>query len=296
MSTGISVDGYEPAHLSYSTIDGYRTCGMRMRLQKVIGVEQRPGVAALGGNAVHTASELWDLGTLAEQPAIPTAGELFIHAWNEEVEKRQEQSPSFKPEDYIVTGRATKECGGKKNIAWWMDHGPQMVQSWIDWRLDHQDWSIWETPEGKPAIELGLNIELPNGIPIKMFLDRVMVTPTGQITVLDIKTGRVPETPEQLGLYATGLEIEYGHMFRPAFGYYWHPDKGHGSPLFLEMYTPDYFADVAAGAARGINAGSFLAKPQFGCANWCSVAAHCPAVGGALPSFSLGDNGNRRLQ
>lgn len=60
-STGISVDGYEPGHLSYSTIDGYRTCGIRFRLQKVIGVEQRPGLAALGGNAVHTATEWLDL-------------------------------------------------------------------------------------------------------------------------------------------------------------------------------------------------------------------------------------------
>jgi hypothetical protein len=59
--TGIDVDGYSPKHLSYSTIDGYRTCGIRFKLQKVIGVEQRPGLAALGGNAVHLASELYDL-------------------------------------------------------------------------------------------------------------------------------------------------------------------------------------------------------------------------------------------
>ena len=280
-ATGISVQGYEPAHLSYSTIDGYRSCGMRFRLQKVIGVEQRPGLAALGGNAVHTATEWHDMDSIPSA----TAAELFTAAWNEEVKKRREQSPSFALDQYIATGRASKEYGGKKGVQWWMDNGPGMVQSWIDWREGHANWHIWETPEGKPAIELELNIPLPNDKPFKMFLDRVMVTPSGQLAVKDIKTGRIPETPEQLGLYATGLEIKYGPEFRPAFGYFWTPDKGHGSPLHLDMYTPDYFAALSTEAANGINSGCFLAKPMNGCQNWCSVAAHCPAVGGQLPSF-----------
>lgn len=60
-ATGISVNGYEPEHLSYSSIDGYKTCGKRFELQKIIGVEQRPGLAALGGNAVHLATQVIDL-------------------------------------------------------------------------------------------------------------------------------------------------------------------------------------------------------------------------------------------
>lgn len=51
------VGDWNPAHLSYSTVDGYRTCGMRLKLQKIQRVEQRPGLAAIGGNAVHVASE-----------------------------------------------------------------------------------------------------------------------------------------------------------------------------------------------------------------------------------------------
>lgn len=59
--TRISIDGYEPHHLSFSTVAGYRDCGMRMKLQKIERREQRPGLAGIGGNAVHTASELVDL-------------------------------------------------------------------------------------------------------------------------------------------------------------------------------------------------------------------------------------------
>ncbi len=57
----IDIDGYTPKHLSYSTVSGYRDCGERFRLQKVLRVEQKPGLAAIGGNAVHCATEAIDL-------------------------------------------------------------------------------------------------------------------------------------------------------------------------------------------------------------------------------------------
>lgn len=57
----ISIEGYEPAHLSYSTVNGYRMCGKQFQLQKVLLLEQKPGLAAIGGNAVHSATERLDL-------------------------------------------------------------------------------------------------------------------------------------------------------------------------------------------------------------------------------------------
>jgi hypothetical protein len=56
----ISINGYEPKHLSYSTIGTYRMCAKKFELEKVQQREQRPGIAALAGNAVHTASEVID--------------------------------------------------------------------------------------------------------------------------------------------------------------------------------------------------------------------------------------------
>lgn len=286
--TGISVDGYEPDHLSYSTVDGYKTCGKRFELQKVIGVEQRPGLAALGGNAVHTATEWYDLpGSPAwDHISGPVfdAKTAFVMAWDEEVKNRREQSPNYEVADYVKTGRASAAYGGKRNLDWWMDNGPAMVQSWIDWR-ESSGWHLWELPDGRAAVEVELLITLPGGYPVKMFIDRVMVTPAGQIVVLDIKTGRIPETAEQLGLYAFGLAQEYGEQYKPTWGYFWHPDKGHGSPQSIEMYTGEYLAEQARMAVAGINAGCFMAKPQNNCANWCGVAKFCTAVGGTAPSF-----------
>lgn len=58
----VSRDGYEPAHLSFSTISTMRMCGAKFFFQKVLQKEERPGLAALGGNVVHTVTELFDLG------------------------------------------------------------------------------------------------------------------------------------------------------------------------------------------------------------------------------------------
>lgn len=54
-------EGWAPRHVSYSTINGYRSCARRLLLEKVYRVESIPGLAAIGGNAVHSASELIDL-------------------------------------------------------------------------------------------------------------------------------------------------------------------------------------------------------------------------------------------
>lgn len=283
-AVGIDIQGYRPKHLSYSSIDGYKTCGKRFELQKIIGVEQRPGLAALGGNAVHTATEWHDLDTHAGQEL--DARELFKMAWNEEVANRREQSPSYQVEDYVKTGRASAAYGGKRGLEWWMDNGPGMVQSWIDWR-ESSGWHLWELPDGSPAVEVELNITLPGGYPIRMFIDRVMVTPAGQIVVLDIKTGRIPETAEQLGLYAYGLEQEFGWSARPTWGYFWHPDKGHGAPQSLSLYTGEYLSEQARMAVAGINAGCFMAKPANNCQAWCGVAKWCTAVGGTAPDFNV---------
>lgn len=205
---------------------------------------------------------------------------IFATAWEAEVESRKKQSPNFTLADYTVTGRAPAKYGGKRTAEWWADNGPVMVDNWIEWRKRTR-WALWETPDGKPGIELELNVTLPGDIPVKMFIDRMFVTGTGEIVVVDLKSGRLPETEEQLGFYATGIELTWGKQYRPAWGYYWDAQKGdHGKPLSLDKWTPGLFAQMYKEAAAGINAGCFLPKPANACANWCGVARYCTVVGG----------------
>lgn len=56
----ISVDGWEPRHLSFSTLSTYRMCSTKLYLQKVLQLDEKPSLAAIGGNAVHSATEAID--------------------------------------------------------------------------------------------------------------------------------------------------------------------------------------------------------------------------------------------
>lgn len=204
---------------------------------------------------------------------------LFRDAWDAEIEKRRTDSPSYAIEDYVVTGRAPAPYG-KRNLQWWQDNGHTLVDNWLAWRRKTR-WDIWETPDGHRAIELELNVNLDVVGLVKMFIDRIFVTPTGEIVVVDIKTGRTPETAEQLGLYSTGVELTWGPAYRPTWGFFWDAHKGeHGTPQLLDRYTPEFFRNAYTEAAAGINAGCFMAKPANNCKDWCSMARYCHAVGG----------------
>lgn len=211
---------------------------------------------------------------------------LFDSAWAEEVSNRRRQSPSYEVGDYTATGRAAAKYGNKRGLEWWADNGHTLVDNWIAWRKAHPDFISWVTPDGIPAIELELRVNLPGDIEVLMFVDNIFVnTKTGEIVVMDKKSGRTPETEEQLGLYATGVELKYGKAYRPHWGYWWDANKGeHSKPMSLERWTPEVFARMYRQAIDGINAGSFLPSPANGCgkggAGWCGVARFCAATGG----------------
>lgn len=64
--THIDIEGFKPAHISHSTIGSYRMCGKKWELTKILKIEERPGLAALGGNAVHVATEAYDLSLFTQ--------------------------------------------------------------------------------------------------------------------------------------------------------------------------------------------------------------------------------------
>lgn len=204
---------------------------------------------------------------------------LFEECWEEQVADRRRRSPSFTLDEYTATGRAPASYGGKRNVAWWLDHGPAMVEKWVQWRAETQ-WDFWEPVPGEPAIELEINATFPNDINVKMVIDRVFVMPSGELAAVDLKSGRTPEVPMQLGLYASGIELAYGKSYRPKWGYWWTPDKGHIGPFDLDSWTPAVFGELFKEAITAINAGTFLPKPKDACERWCGVSRYCLAVGG----------------
>lgn len=100
---------------------------------------------------------------------------------------------------------------------WWDRNGPAMVASWIDF-MSVSGWKIYEF-DGIPAIEVPIEVTVGNTF-IKMVIDRVMVTPQGELVIVDLKTGRrQPTTTLQLAIYRYGIQERFGITIDT--GYYW---------------------------------------------------------------------------
>jgi hypothetical protein len=174
--------------------------------------------------------------------------------------------------EWKAAGRATKANPNKEDGDWWNNNGSAMVDSWIAWRNGTHPWVLWEPTPGIPAIELAVN-PVWNDIPVKMFIDRVMVNPDGELVVLDIKTGsRTPMSDLQLGFYAAGIEAIFG--IRPQYGAYWMGREGNVKELVnLDKYTTQDIIDMVTKFDQARKAEIFL--PNMSHCVMCSVKDKC---------------------
>lgn len=171
-----------------------------------------------------------------------------------------------------TAGRATKENPDKENGAWWYTNGRLMLDSWVKFRTGELGWQIWEAPNGTPAIEIGMNVEV-GGVPVQMGIDRVMVTPAGELVILDLKTGqRTPSSDLQLAFYALGMSKMFG--VRPQYGAYWMARQGITSPLIdLDFYTDDMIEEIIVKFDTARKAELFL--PNYSHCKMCGFTTIC---------------------
>lgn len=213
----------------------------------------------------------------------------FAARFAEELETATKRSPSWAMEDWIATGRASKDYPNGNDGAWWLDNGPKMVDAYADWR-DRTGWDVWTTPKGDPAIELEGIITLPLGVRVKGFVDRVFQLDDGSLVVCDIKSGaKTPDSTAQLGIYATLVEYLYG--VRPRWGTFWMARKGEHTPLAsLNRWSPNVLGSMFKGfvsqVERAREDNIFLPKPSGFCKS-CTVAKFCFITGGEEPTDPL---------
>jgi len=252
-------------YVSHSAINTWLNCGWQYYLSRVHHVPENPSYWLVGGKAVHECTEKYDFGHLKD------VNEDFLEAWN----RNYEQSDNGLP--FRAGGRATKAYPDKEDASWWLQHGPQMVSDWITWRHE-SGYQMFVLPEGEQAIETELSQELA-GVKMRGFLDRLMVSPDGEVVVVDIKTGsKAPGTDTQLGTYAILVEKTFG--VKVTKGAYWMSRTGELTPLIdLTHHTEARLASHINGFKRAIENKIFLPNPGFMCGT-CSVNKACFAVNG----------------
>lgn len=185
------------------------------------------------------------------------------------------------PADFRVGGRASKKWPDRENVEWWLTEGFEQTEKYLDWMATH-DWVFATMPDGRPGIEWDAEVVLPNyALPIRLIIDAVYQNAAGELIVVDYKSGtHTPSSPEQLGLYATALEVIYGPEWRPRWGSYFMTRKAELVGLKdLSPWGMEYFGFQFNSMDSTIAAGYFAPSVDDHC-SWCSFAEYCPAVAG----------------
>ena len=176
-------------------------------------------------------------------------------------------------------GRASKKYPNKEDRSWWMAEGPAMVHNWYNWRMTNPNLDIWTTPDGLPAVELGINVLLPGGVILKAYIDRIMVDVDTQETIIvDLKTGQPPKSGLQLAVYRLALQQQYG--IAPKFGAYWMSRGGTLDTVYdLTFYGDDMVARWMRDVKKSIDQQLFVPNMTMMC-NSCGVKESCYAYSG----------------
>jgi hypothetical protein len=224
-------------------------------------------------------TEAHDRRLLGQDVPLPTFKERFDHHIATE---------SAKGVNLQVSGKVLKEPGEtggptKKSYEWWLTYGPLYVERWIKWRDERLSggWKFAMMPDGEYGIEVGFEMSV-DGERVVGFIDRVFEDENGQIVIVDIKSGNIPTSRLQLGVYRVGLMHVWG--IEAAWGAYWMGSKGENLAwVDMEWYTDEYVSHQFRMAWAGITNGVFIANPSSMC-KICGVREFCRSYGGSESS------------
>lgn len=193
--------------------------------------------------------------------------------------QRTVDKTGVKAEDFRVGGRASKAWPNREDAAFWIEQGFEQTEKYIEW-LAANDWVIATLPDGRPGIEWDGEIELEGQV-VRFIIDAVYLTGAGELVVVDYKSGsHAPSGVEQLGLYATGLEVIFGREWRPKWGAFYMTRKAELAGLTnLDPYGIDYFGYQFSAMQAQLDTGFYPPNVDMHC-SFCSFADYCPGVNG----------------
>jgi putative RecB family exonuclease len=251
--------------LSPSRAGDFMTCPLLFRYRTIDRLPQEPSSAAVRGTLVHAVLErLFDLPAAERTP--DAAATLLAPEWA----RLQEAEPE-------VAGLFADEV----ELASWLTSARRLLDGYF---------SLEDPRRLDPAErEAYVEVVLPGGLRLRGIVDRLDVAPTGDVRVVDYKTGRAPgEAFEgkalfQMKFYALVLWRTRGVVPRRLQLMY----LGDREVL---AYSPDE-SDLLAterkllalweAIERAVQARDFRPRPSKLC-DWCDHQAFCPEKGGTL--------------
>jgi putative RecB family exonuclease len=252
--------------LSPSRAGDFMTCPLLYRFRVIDRLPERPSREATRGTMVHSVLErLFDLPAPLRTPAA--AADLLRPAWEEMVATEPELAEMFDGDD---------------DLGQWL----VSAQSLLDGYFTLEDPRRLDPAEREQLVE----VVLDSGLRLRGFVDRLDRAPTGEVRVVDYKTGKAPgEAFEakalfQMKFYALVLWRSTGEIPRLLQLIYL------GAREVLR-YAPDERDLVAterkvealwAAISKAMETGDWRERPSRLC-DWCDHKAFCPAFGGTPP-------------
>ena len=266
--------------LSPSRAGDFKECPLLYRFRAVDRLPERPSRAQVRGTLVHGVLErLFDLPAALRDPAAARA--LVEPVWG----ALQAAEPGL-ADVLFPPGEEDGDGGGGDGdgLAGWLASAGGLLDAWFAL----EDPRLIE-PEAR---ELLVEVELPSGLPLRGYVDRIDPVPGGGTRVVDYKTGAAPRASGEARalfpmkvyalalLHLRGRAPEELHLVYLASGERWtyRPDA-EGLARFAGVLEALWAAVLEAGAT-----GDFRPSPSRRC-DWCSYKPLCPAWGGTPPPY-----------
>ena len=255
--------------LSPSRIADFKTCPLLYRFRAIDRLPEPPSADAVRGTLVHAVLErIFDSEAPARTPQ---------HAHS------------------LATTQWQQMVADDADLAALIGEDPADQEEWLEGtrRLLDTYFTLENPAHLEPAErELLVETALSDDVSVKGVIDRVDVAPTGEVRIVDYKSGRAPSplfeqrALFQLRVYALLLWRVRGRL--PAM-----LQLIYLSDAQIVRLTPDEsdlralertLAALATAIRRAQASGDFRARPSRLC-DWCSHQALCPAWGGTPPPY-----------
>ncbi|WP_432144816.1 RecB family exonuclease [Streptomyces sp. bgisy084] len=262
-----------PVALSPSRASDFMQCPLLYRFRVIDRLPEKPSAAATRGTVVHAVLERLFDAPAAERTAAG-ARAMVPGEWEKLLAKRPELAELF-----------ADDAEGER-LAGWLAEAEALVERWF---------SLEDPTRLEPADrELYVETVLESGLQLRGFIDRVDVAPTGEVRIVDYKTGKAPR-PQfaegalfQMKFYALVVWRLRGVVPRRLQLVY----LGSGDVVTYDPVEADL-----RGVERKLLAlweaiqlatvsGDWRPRPTKLC-GWCDHQAHCPEFGGTPPVYPL---------
>ncbi|XUT57746.1 PD-(D/E)XK nuclease family protein [Streptomyces sp. G9] len=262
-----------PSSLSPSRASDFMQCPLLYRFRVIDKLPEKPSEAATRGTLVHAVLERLFDAPAADRTA-PRARALIPGQWDRLLESKPELSGLF-------AGDAEGE-----RLTRWLGEAERLVDRWF---------SLEDPTRLEPAErEMFVETELESGLRLRGVIDRVDIAPSGEVRIVDYKTGKAPR-PEysdgplfQMTFYALVIWRLKGVVPRRLqLVYLGSGDVMTYDPVVADLERVERKLLALWDAIRlATETGDWRPRPTKLC-GWCDHQAVCPEFGGTPPVYPL---------